>query len=129
MKLFLATRSISCLHDPFPLGDLNDNRNFKDDLLGMLEPGKRVEANLGYNDSAPTVVKCLAYKVLSQRDMSARVCLRHATCKRLFKQWDVLKAAYRHALRENRIVFIEAIIMTQIAFENRQPSFLAECKN
>ena len=122
----ILTGSICWWHGPKPPGEFNDNMIFKEALMGMLEPGERVEADLGYKPSAPTPVNCPGYEVPSRREMTARVRLRHETCNRRFKRWGILKDVYRHDIFDHQAVFSAVVCMTQLTFENGEPLFAVE---
>ena len=119
----ITTGDICWWHGPFPPGLFNDEMIFKSALRGELAEGERVEADMGYRGSAPLHVNCPPYQVPDRREMTANVRLRHETCNKRFKQWNILKAAYRHDLKDHQAVFGAVACLTQISFENGQPLF------
>ena len=121
--LNIKTGHICWWHGPLPPGDMNDDMIFNDALTSWLEHGERVEADLGYKASAPTHVNCPTIEVPSRAGMTARVRLRHETCNKRFKNWNILKVAYRHDILDHQAVFGAIACLTQLAFESGEPLF------
>ena len=121
----IKTGDICWWHGPFPPGLYNDDMIFKDALLKSLGKGERVEADSGYKPSAP-VANIPEYTVPSRRYMAAKVRSRHETFNRRFKQFKILKEAYRHDILDHQAVFSAVVVMTQLAFENGDPLFPTE---
>ena len=102
--LCIKTEDIVWWHGPFAPGLYNDDMVFKDARLKSLKKGERAEADAGYKPSAP-VANVPNYTVPSRRYMAAMVRVRHETCNRRFKQWKILKEAYRHGIYDHQAIF------------------------
>lgn len=121
--LNIITGDICWWHGPYEPGMWNDLMIFRDVLMGDLPPGERVEADKGYKGEAATYVNCPPFETPDRVAMAKRMRLRHETCNKRFKQWNILKAPYRHDLYEHQSVFGAIACLTQIAFENDEPLF------
>lgn len=120
--LNIITGDICWWFGPFPPGEFNDDMIFNMALVHDLEHGERVEVDMGYRSSFP-VARCPPY---DNNAMSARVRLRHETCNRRFKRWNILTAAYRHDILLHQQVFGAIACLTQLSFENGEPLFSVE---
>ncbi|KAL7523555.1 hypothetical protein ACHAWF_002737 [Thalassiosira exigua] len=120
--LCILTGHICWWHGPFPCGKFNDDMIFNRALARDLEEGERVEVDMGYRNSFP-VTKCPPFV---NDEMSARVRMRHETVNRRFKNWNILKAAYRHDFQLHQEVFGAVACLTQLALENGEPLFSVE---
>ena len=128
VALCIKTGDICWWNGPFEPGIYNDETIFKMGLLGMLDEGERVETDRGYRGSAPMYVKCPGTVTLdpAMAKMQQRVRCRQETVNKRLKQWNILKARYRHDIRDHQAVFGAIIGLTQISIENGEPLFSAE---
>lgn len=121
--LCIKTGDIVWIHGPFPPGDWNDNMIFQNALMHHLEDGERVETDMGYRGSFPTVSCPPFFDNPDTEDMAKRVRLRHETCNRRFKMWNILKAPFRHDILDHQAVFSAIACITQLSFESGEPLF------
>merc|ERR1712176_678400 len=79
--LNIKTGDICWLHGGFPAGAMNDHMIFEKALLHELEENERVEADMGYRNSAPLYVKCpgTIYTEEEKKEVQSRVRARHET--------------------------------------------------
>lgn len=124
--LNILTGDICWWLGPFEPGIWNDIKIFKECLQKELEPGERVQADQGYVGGYPDSVFCPPFEAPDRREMTAIVRLRHETCNRRFKRWNILKAAYRHDLMDHNAVFGAIACLTQLSFHNGEPLFPVE---
>jgi len=124
--LNIITGDICWWYGPFEPGIWNDGKIYNEALADDLLHWERVEADMGYRGAATRNVNCPPYEVPSRREMTANVRMRHETCNRRFKRWNILKAAYRHDICDHQAVFGAVACLTQISFENGEPLFPVE---
>lgn len=126
--LCIKTGYICWFNGPFEPGIYNDNEIFKRGLIGWLEDGERVETDEGYKGSAPLYVKCPGTVATDpdKKEMCARVRSRQETVNKRMKQWNILKAGYRHDVLRHQDVFAAVAVLTQLSIENGEPLFSVE---
>ena len=126
--LNIKTGDICWWNGPFEPGTYNDNTVFQKGLLGWLEDGKRVETDMGYIGSEPMFVKYpgTVNEHFDKKAMQQRVRSRQETVNKRLKQWNILKAAYRHNLMDHQDVFAAIAVLTQLSIENRERLFDVE---
>lgn len=125
--LCIKTGNICWDNGPFEPGMYNDNMIFQMGLAGMLEEGERVEAGKGYMHSAPEHIRYPGWLEPPERAaMTQRVRCRHETVNKRMKQWNILRAAYRHDMLKHQQVFGAILALTQLSIENGEPLFQVE---
>ncbi len=80
---------------------------FKHGLAKILEPAERVEADGGYQGSAPELVKCpgVAKVDLDNVEIQQRMRSQQEMVNEWFKNWAILSTPYLHQLLEHQTVF------------------------
>ena len=93
--------------------------------MTWLEPGERVEADDSFIGEAPLNVKCpkSIAEPEERKEMTQRVRSHHKTVNKRIKQWNILKAPFRHNLIQHRDVFAAVVVITQLVIENGEPLF------
>ena len=113
------------INGSYECGSWPDISIFRDGLLSMLEDGERIEADDGYIGAAPKYARCP--KSISNPSimeaMQSVVRRRHETVNKRFKQWSVLKSAFRGDIDQHGKYFRLAAIVTQLAIDNGEPLF------
>ena len=113
VALNIITGASCWWHGQFEPGIYNDLMIFQRGLQGELEAdSERVEADQGYQGAFPLYVQCPPFEIPDRTGMTARVRLRHETCNRRFKRWNILKAAYRHDILDHQAVFAAVVCLT-----------------
>jgi len=108
-------------------GDVNDNMIFQEGLAHELGPGERVETDKGYRDSAPFLTRVPGgMEEPERRGMTARVRMRHETCNKRLKNWNILASPYRHNIVNHQVYFGAIACLTNLAFECGEPLFNVE---
>ena len=113
------------INGPYEPGIWNDISVFRNALLSELDEGERVEADDGYVGESPEYVKCprsIGNHEITE-SMAAIVRRRHETINKRFKQWGILKQAYRGDITEHGLAFRVVAVVTQLAIENGEPLF------
>jgi len=126
--LCIKTGWICWWNGPFEPGLYNDESIFHKGLVGWLEEGELVETDRGYRGSSPQYIKCpgTVNTHADKKEMQQRVRCRQETVNKRMKQWNILKAAYRHDVDDHQHVFAAVAILTQLAIENGEPLFDVE---
>ena len=118
----IATGDIVAYNGPFPAGKWPDINIFRNKLKGMLGPGERCLADLGYRGDRKIITKndrtsrLHAYAMGCARD-------RHETINRRVRQWGSLKQEFRHDRHDHHYFFRAAIVMEQIKMEHGEKPF------
>ena len=125
--LCILTGKIVWINGPFECGLWPDINIFRSALMLELEDGERVEAYDGYVGEAPKHIKCPQYFCNPEETefMQQRICNRHESVNKRFKQFGILKQVYHHDLSDHADVFRAIAVITEIAIENGKPLF--EC--
>ena len=128
VRLNIKTGDICWVNGGYAPGIWNDDMIFKDAIVDELEEGERVETDMGYKASAPKYVKCpgTIWSDKEKMKMQTRVCARQETVNKRMKNWNILKAPYRHDIVDHQIVFVAIAVLTQLSFENGEPLFEVE---
>ena len=124
--LNIKTGDICWVYGPFPPGDYNDLKIFNMALRGDLEPGEKAETDGGYRGAAPGSVNCPVYEVPSRKEMSQRVRNRQETVNKRFKNFNILKAVYRHDILDHQAVVMSIACLIQLSFVHGEPLFSIE---
>jgi hypothetical protein len=90
-----------------------------------LDEEERVEADDGYEGEAPLYVCCPGSVTMQdeRKKIAGRARNRQETINKRLKQWEILRATFRHDLLHHRDVFIAIVCITQVAIENGEPLF------
>lgn len=123
--LCILTGSIVWINGPFECGKWPDISIFRSALISELQDSERVEADDGYLGEAPTHIKCPKSFCNPKETefMQQRVRNRHETVNKRFKQFGILKQAYRHNISNHGDVFRAIAVITEIAIVNGEPLF------
>ena len=121
----IKTGKIVWLNGPYPCGQWNDIKIFRDSLIHHLGQYKRVEADDGYIGEAPQHVKCPKgfMNLQNMARMQSIVRRRQETVNKRFKMWGILKQVYRHDILKHGNVFRSICIITQLSILNGEPLF------
>jgi len=119
----IQTGDIVWINGPFPCGSWPDVNIFRRNLIHMLLPGEKVEADKGYRGH-PNYIRTPGMAV-SQADLWAKKNARghHEHVNKRFKQWGALKQVYRHSIDEHYLIFNSVAVTTQICLENGEPLY------
>ena len=106
----------------------NDEGVFKQGLLGWLEEGERVEADRGYQGSDPLHAKTpgSVNENYNKKAMQQRVRTRQETVNKRLRQWNILKARYRHDIVDHQDVFASIVVLTQLSIDSGERLFDVE---
>jgi hypothetical protein len=122
VALCIQTGDIVWINGPYEAGLWNDIKIFRDGLLAMLSPNKRVEADDGYVGEAPCYVKCpKSFTNPPETEaMQQRIRNRQETVNARFKQWGVLKQVFRHKdnIGSHGDCFAAVVVITQASINN-----------
>jgi phage terminase large subunit-like protein len=58
-----------------------------------------------------------------RKKIAGRATSRKETINKRFKQWEILRATFRHDLLHHRDFFVAIVCITQVAIENGEPLF------
>lgn len=121
--LCIPTGKIVWWHGPFHPGEWNDDMIFQEGLAQELSPGELVECDLGYRGSAPFWTRVPdGTEEIGREEISAKVRLRHETCNKRIKQYNILAVRYRHDVMRHQIYFGAIVALTNLALEE-EPLF------
>jgi hypothetical protein len=112
----IQTGDLVWINGPFPCGAWPDIKIFRQDLIGCLTGGEKVEADKGYRGEAH-------YIKTPRNDVDTIVRSRHETVNKRFKQWGCLNKLFRHQPSKHQSVFGAVAVLTQLAIENGEPLF------
>jgi len=119
----IQTGDIVWINGPFPCGRWPDIRIFTRDLIHMLLPGEKVEADQGYR-GYPDQVRTPGIAVsLADQRAKGNARGRHKHVNKRFKQWGALKQVYRHDIDDHYLIFNSIAVTTQICLENGEPLY------
>jgi len=121
--LCIQTGHIVWIRGPFPCGRWPDIKIFKRELMQMLLPGEKAEADKGYR-GYPHHIRTPGMAV-SHADLRAKKNARgrHDTVNKRFKQWGALKQVYRHDIDEHYLIFKYVAVITKLCLENGEPLY------
>ncbi|KAL3795485.1 hypothetical protein ACHAWO_001837 [Cyclotella atomus] len=117
--------AICWVSGPHPAGRMGDLEIFRTGLLHHLDEEERVEADDGYEGEAPLYVCCPGSVTMQdeRKKIAGRARSRQETINKRLKQWEILRATFRHDLLHHRDVFVAIVCITQVAIENGEPLF------
>jgi hypothetical protein len=118
VALNIMTGDIVWINGPFPCGRYPDITIFRSALMHELQPGEKVEADLGYRGERTKV-----RLPVPGDDIQQRVRSRHETVNRRFKQFICLNRVFRHDLGKHGSVFGAIAVITQLEIENGDKLF------
>jgi hypothetical protein len=126
----IQSGDIVWLNGPYPAGEWNDIKIFRDSLKNVLAgivPREKVEADNGYRGE-PQYAKTPNDLGLTARakEQKKKVRARHETVNKRFKQWSCLRERFRHDIIKHGDVFRAVAVVTQLALENSEPLFEVE---
>jgi DDE superfamily endonuclease len=125
--LCILTGDIVWVNGPFQPGIYSDLSIFRLHMKWALEPGERIEADLGYPDEK---VKTHALANDPRKvGMRKNVAARHETVNKRFKMWNILKNEFHHnvnRMAKHCAVFHSIAVITQLSFENGEPLFTVD---
>jgi hypothetical protein len=100
---------------------------FLNELAHCLEPGKRVEADIGYVGHADKI-KCPNNDCNPEENlaMQARGRSQHETFNACLKFWGILRQVYHHDITQHGNVIYVCAILAQLAVANNEPLFQVE---
>jgi hypothetical protein len=94
----IMTGCIVWINGPFPCGEYNDLKIFRQGLLQYLDEGERVEADDGYQGEAPKYCKvpgCITRKK-DKLALQQKIRCRHEQMNSRYKQFGCLRNNFRH---------------------------------
>ena len=108
-------------------GEMNDLTIFREELMGKLDDGERVEADKGYGGEPAyidTPGDCLGWDegvssemAKGQYALKALLRGRHETINRRFKTWNALGRMFRHDVALHLHVFEAVVVITQLQIQ------------
>jgi hypothetical protein len=122
----IQTGDIVWIHGPFPCGAWPDLKIFRSALKQALAPGEKVEADNGYPGKRGTVRTANDYVSQVDKKAKQRARARHETVNRRLKQFNCLKAVYRHDQDKHWMVFTAVAVCTQLSFDYGEHPFQCE---
>ena len=124
----IKTGDIVWVNGPYPCGTHNDIMIFRDSLMSHLSENERVEADDRYIGECPGHIKCPAHLTNNPRSryMQQRVRNRQETLNSCIKNFDILRAMYRHSLENHGDVVRAVLVIVQVAINNGEKLF--DCK-
>ena len=126
MVVELHSGNIVAINGLFRAGDWPDIAIFRDQMMGMLLEGERLEANDGYRGEAASIDfpgECLGTQEDSflemwiQRRRKELVQVWHETVNWQFKSFNCLSHIFRHDLSKHSYCFRAVVVMTQIGID------------
>jgi hypothetical protein len=118
VALNIMTGDIVWIHGPFPCGRYPDITIFRLGLKHELQPGEKVEADLGYRGERTKIRLPVPGDAVQQRVRS-----RHETVNHHFKQFDCLGKVFRHNIVKHGSVFGAVAVITQLNIDNGEKLF------
>jgi DDE superfamily endonuclease len=126
----LAYELVSCINTgwivafngPFPAGQWNDLKIFRNKTKDMLFDAEWALGDLGYRGEAKVMTKEHSnspkhgYSMGCARD-------RHETINRRLRNWRALHDSWRHDIHLHHLVFQAVMVIEQIKFQNGSPPF------
>jgi hypothetical protein len=118
----IATGDIVAYNGPFPAGSWNDIKIFRNKTKWKLKDAEWALGDLGYKGDRKILTKLDA---INHQHSYAMGCARdrHETVNRRLRNWEALKAEFRHNRWKHHLVFRAVIVIEQIKFENGSPPF------
>ena len=115
LAICIQTCDIVWLNGPYPCGEFNDIKIFKDKLQKKLLPNEKVEADGIYRGVDGVRSKG---DFSSKSDLRAKAIARshHETINGRLKSWACLREVWRHPLEKHEIAFSAVVVITQISF-------------
>lgn len=114
------------VNGPFACGAWSDSTIMKrGGILNLLEEGERIETDNGYKHLDPEfcLSKSGARGFASNHKVRERVRARHETVNKRFRNFNIVKAVYRHDLLKHGMVFHAVVTLTQLSIESGEPLF------
>ena len=105
------------LNGPYPCGEFNDIKIFKDKLQKKLRNHEKVEADGIYRGCEGARSKG-DFVSISDKKAKGKVRGRHETVNGRLKNWSCLREVWRHPIEKHKIAFAAVVVITQIAFDN-----------
>ena len=116
----LRTSDIVWISGPHYPGLYNDLQIFRFDLLGMLEPHERVEADDGYIGECPANCKCP--NGTTRRENRLRINQlqrsRHERFNERFMNFGCMNQKFRHSVSKHGLCFDCVAVLTQLSIEH-----------
>ena len=110
------------MNGPFPCGQFNDIKIFKQGLQKRLLEGEKVEADGIYRNVDGVRAKG-DFVSFSDKRAKARARARHETCNGRLKSFGCLKNKWRHPLCKHKHVFASIAVIVQLSIESGEPLF------
>jgi hypothetical protein len=123
--LCILTGDIVWINGPYEPGLWNDLEIFQDCLMHWMEQNERVEADDGYLGAHPEFVKCphgIGNNPATLR-MQARVRFRQETINKRFKNFECMKAVWRHEISRHGDAFRVIAILLQLTINTGERLF------
>jgi DDE superfamily endonuclease len=114
------------INGPYECGKWPDISIFRNSLISHLSEGERVEADDGYIGECPRYTKVPGHMTSdpTTASMQADARKRHETINKRFKQFGILKQAFRSKrLYTHGKIFRAVAIITQLCIEKGEPLF------
>ena len=115
LAVCIQTGDIVWLNGPYPCGQFNDIKIFKENLQKKLEKNEKVEADGIYRGVNGTRSKGDFVSRSDQRAKS-KARGRHETVNGRIKNWACLRDVWRHPLDKHKYAFAAVVVITQITF-------------
>ena len=126
VALCICTGDIVWNIGPCPCGQLVDLNIFQHDLMGELEAGEKVEADLGYQGEIFHMNEDTIFFSESGQQHTYLVRACHEAVNKRLKEWNCLNSLFWHNLRKHDPVFQAVASIAQLAIENGEPLFDVE---
>jgi hypothetical protein len=112
----IQTGDLVWINGPYPCGDWPDLRIARNGICDELDPGEKYLGDGGYRDGNQWAETPNGLNDHDQRQKQmARA--RHETMNGRFKQWNILKAIFRHNIAKHGAAFRAIACITQLSIQ------------
>ena len=124
VALAILTGDIVWVNGPYACGLWSDWKIFKEGgLASNLEPNKRVEADDGYQNGDPELVKSKSGIFHENGGIRNTMRARHETANKRLKQFGALSSKFRHGVSNHGIAFDAVAVLVQLSFNRGETLF------
>jgi len=116
LAISIQTGDIVWLNGPYPCGEYNDIKIFKDKLQKKLRIHEKVEADGIYRGVEGARSKG-DFVSKSDKTAKGKARGRHETVNGRIKNWACLRNVWRHPIEKHKFAFAAIVVITQIAFD------------